>query len=153
MTSGLRMFNRGPGSTGDGDLALVAARTPAALCWIRLDLASAARGGRCPAVLIRVDEGSRLTRLAHLLLLPLARARVERQLARFGGGFSGYAVAPTCDAPMWVYQVDSAAAAYAHSHLMPRGAGWGALRAAIRWWTGCDPAVAGLLLVGVADGD
>jgi hypothetical protein len=104
--------------------------------------------------MITVGDAGRLARLVQLLLLPVARARVERQLAKCGQGASiGYAVAPTCDAPMWVYRIDSAAATYAHSHLMPRGTGWKPLRAAMRWWTGCDPAVAGLLLVGAGDGD
>ena len=103
--------------------------------------------------MIRLDKGGRLARLAQLLLLPLAQARVERLLKRADRAAIAYAMAPTCEAPMWVYRIDSAAAAYAHSHLMPRGAGWQPLRAAIRWWTGCDPAIAGLLVVGAGDVD
>lgn len=153
MTAGSRVFGEHTGF-GDPALVLLATRTPAALCWQRLDVESAIGPGQYPAVMIRVGDAGRLARLAQLALLPLARARVERQLAKYAGGAAiGYAVAPTCEAPMWVYRIDSAAAEYAHSHLMPRGAGWGPMRAAIRWWTGCDPTVAGLLVVGARDGD
>ena len=154
MSAALRVFGCGSAGNRDTAIVLVATRTPAALCWERLDVASALGPGQSPAVMIRVGDAGRLARLAQLLLLPLARARVARELAKAGGGETiGYAVAPTCEAPMWVYRIDSTAATYAHSHLMPRGAGWGPLRDAIRWWTGCDPAVAGLLLVGAGDGD
>ena len=153
MTAALRAFGARPGWRGDAELMLVATLTPAALCWRWLDLESAIGAGHCPAVLIRLDKGGRLARLAQLLLLPLAQARVERLLKGADRAAIAYAMAPTCEAPMWVYRIDSAAAAYAHSHLMPRGAGWQPLRAAIRWWTGCDPAIAGLLVVGAGDVD
>jgi hypothetical protein len=99
--------------------------------------------------LIRIGDAGRLGRVVDWLLLPIARARIEQFLGRGGASAAAaYAIAPDCDAPVWVYRVESPAADYAHSHLLPRGAGRQALRAAVRWWTGCDPAVAGLLIVG-----
>ena len=153
MKALLASFSRRHGMGGGGAVVLVATRTPAALCWRRLERSDAVGPGDSPAVLIRIGDCGRLARIARWLLLPFARARAERQLAAYGvAGAAGYAIAPTCEAPMWVYRVDSVAAAYAHSHLMPRGAGWRPLRAAVTWWTGCDPAVAGLLVVGMSDG-
>jgi hypothetical protein len=153
MSAALRVFGRRYKTAGEAPLVLVATRTPAAACWEPLDIASAVSAGECPAVLIQMSDAGRLARIAQLVLLPLARARVERQLTRWGAaGSTGYAVAPSCDAPMWVYRIDSAAATYAHSHLMPRGA-WGPLRDVLRWWTGCDPAVAGLLVIAAGNGD
>jgi hypothetical protein len=150
MSALLRAFTRRHGARGGAPLVLVATRTPAAICWRRLEIGSTIAPGECPAVLIRMGDGGKLARMAQLLLLPFAKARVERQLARWSAsGVVGYAVAPSCETPMWVYRVDSAAASYAHTHLMPRGTGWKAVRAAIRWWAGCDPAVAGLLVVAV----
>lgn len=149
MSRLLTMIGGRAHATGAAPLVLVGAGTPAALCWYGLDAAATVPAGGFPAVLIRVGDGGRLGRLLDWLLLPVARARVERLLARESVSVSAvYAIAPDCDTPTWVYRVESSAAAYAQSHLLPRGAGWHTLRAAVRWWTGCDPAVAGLLVVG-----
>jgi hypothetical protein len=133
-------------------LDLVASGTPAAICWRGLNGSVPVAANTLPAVLIQIGGCRRPVRIARWVLLPFARARVERLLGRGGASATAvYAIAPDCEAPMWVYRVGSPAATYAHTHLMPRGAGGRLLRGAVRWWTGCDPAVAGLLIVGVTD--
>jgi hypothetical protein len=108
--------------------------------------------GTCPAALIEIGNGSRIARLAAFLLLPFARTRAERLLARCGAVHAtAYAMAPDHRAPVWIYPIHTAAAAYAHTHLLPKGTGWRWLRAAIRRWTGCDAAVGALLVVGHRD--
>jgi hypothetical protein len=145
MNQLLTMVNGRPGATGARAVVLLAAGTPAAFCWRGFDLASPVPGS-CPAVLIRLGDGGRLAKLVDWLLLPFARARVERRLG--ASGTAVYAVAPTCEMPMWVYRLGSSASAYADSHLLPRSAGMRALRPIVRWWIGCDSAVAGLLVIG-----
>ncbi len=148
MSRLLTMIGGRAHETGAGSMVLVGSGTPAAVCLNRFDAATVPPGG-CPAVLIRVGDGGALSRLLDWLLLPVARARVERRLRRDGADAPAvYAIAPDCETPTWVFRVESPAAAYAQSHLLPRGAGWQGVRAAVRWWTGCDPVVAGLLIVG-----
>jgi hypothetical protein len=145
MTRLLTMVNGRPGATSTGAVVLLAARTPAGFCWRDFDAVSPVPDGR-PAVLIRVGDGGRVAKLLDWLLLPFARARVERRLGAARAAV--YAVAPDCEAPTWVYRLGSSASAYADSHLLPRTAGMRALRGIIRWWIGCDAAVAGLLVIG-----
>lgn len=150
MTRLLTMVNGRPDATGADAVVLLAARTPAGFCGRNLDIASPVSGSR-PAVLIRLGDGGRLAKLLDWLLLPFARARVERRLAGRSNVTSRtavYAVAPDCEAPTWIYRLGSPASAYADSHLLPRAAGMRALRAAVRWWIGCDSAVAGVLVIG-----
>jgi hypothetical protein len=150
MTRLLTMVNGRPDAAGPGAVVLLAAGRPAQFCWRDPEVASSAPA-RSPAILIRIGDGGRLAKLLDSLLLPFARARVERLLARRGSTGSRaavYAVAPDCEKPTWVYRLGSPASAYADSHLLPRSGGMRALRAAVRWWTGCDSAVAGLLVIG-----
>jgi hypothetical protein len=150
MTRLMAMVNGRSDAAGPGVIVLIAARTPAGLCWRGLEMGSLAPG-TCPAVLIRLGDGGRLAKLIDWLLVPFARARAERLLGASHTAASRadvYAIAPDCEAPTWVYRVGSPAAAYADSHLLPRGAGLGAIRAAVRWWIGCDAGVAGLLVIG-----
>jgi hypothetical protein len=149
MTRLLTMVNGQPGATRVGSVVLLAARTPAGFCWRGLD--TPAVPGSTPAVLIRLGDGGRLAKLLDWLFLPFARARVERLLAAHGRSPSPaaiYAVAPDCETPTWVYRLGTAASAYADSHLLPRSTGMRLLRALVRWWTGCDSTVAGLLVIG-----
>jgi hypothetical protein len=131
-------------------VVLLAACTPATMCSRPVHAPAVSQEPSCPAVLIRIGDRGRLAQLIDWLLLPFARARAERLLVRQGvaSPVAVYALAPDCEAPTWCYRLDSAAASYAHTHLVPQGTGWRAVRRAVRWWTGCDPLVAGLLLVG-----
>ena len=150
MSRLLTMVNGRPGATGSGAVVLVASGTAADLCWGRL-AAPPPAGGGAAAVLIRVGDGGRVAKLLDWVLLPIARARVERLLARHRTAparAAVYAVAPDCEAPTWVYRLGTPAAAYADSHLLSRVAGLRAIRAIVRWWTGCDATVAGLLVIG-----
>jgi hypothetical protein len=147
MSRLLAMIGGRAHGTGASAMVLLAAATPAAACWHRIDTGAVPPGAR-PAILIRIGDGGRVARLLSWLLLPAARARIERVLGRGGIGTAAvYAIAPDCETPTWVYRLDSPAAAYAQSHLLPGGAKWRAIRGAVRWWTGCDPAVSGLLIV------
>src|SRR5918999_3939214 len=138
MSRLLAILNGRSASAGGESVTLIVAAAPAALCWPGID-AEAPSPDRRAAVLIRLGDRGRLRKIVDWVLLPAARARAERLVARQDSPSPAavFAIAPDCDMPTWVYRVDSPAAAYADSHLLPRGAGPRALRAAVRWWIGC----------------
>jgi hypothetical protein len=135
---------------GDGPRpVLVADGSPVAFCWRGFRSAPAARHGEPLAVLIRIGDTGRLTRLCRWMLLPVARVRARRILAAHAvRRTAAFAIAPSCEAPTWVYELDSPAAVYADANLLPRPAGWRSLRDAVRWWTSCDVSIGALLVVG-----
>jgi hypothetical protein len=103
------------------------------------------------AVALELPHGSRFRRLAGALGLPFGVARAERALARGGAELAGrYGVAPDLDAPTVVYQLGGAAARYAEENLLLGRRSWpvAALCWTLRLWTGCDPSLGAILVVG-----
>ena len=90
-----------------------------------------------------------LVRLVTSVTLSVRLALVRRSFAR-----AGVRVAATCgldpslDAPMCVYELNTAAAAYADRCLRPRGSAQAIRRAFVRWFN-CDPALGAIVVVGV----
>jgi hypothetical protein len=100
-------------------------------------------------VLISMAAEAPLVRIARWLIVPFLRARAKRQLARTGAASVDlYAVGPNLISPVWIYQLQSAAGMYAESHLVPAPDRDGVIRTLIKWWIGCDPAAAGIVVVG-----
>jgi hypothetical protein len=88
-----------------------------------------------------------LRRAATLIMLPLRLALLERNLTRAGCSVTRYAVGPSLALPSVVYEVNSAAATYANTHLLNHGRRLMHVRAAMRWWLSCDPSMGGIVVV------
>lgn len=98
------------------------------------------------AYAIRFDVPA-LTKLVSLAMLRIRIRQVERALVRAGTAIvARYGVDPHLDAPMCVYELNTAAARYADRYLRPRGRGQ-ALRRVIAWCVGCDPALGAVVMV------
>jgi hypothetical protein len=89
----------------------------------------------------------RWRRVAALLLVPLRAARLERTLTRSGCSVTRYAVGPSLDEPSVVFQVNTAAAQYASTHLVNSGRRLARVRAVLQWWLSCDPSMGGIVMV------
>jgi hypothetical protein len=111
------------------------------------EVASRLAAGERLLITIGLMPDGRLRRAATLLLLPLRLALIERNLTRAGCSVTRYAVGPSLALPSVVYEVNSAAAAYANTHLLNHGRRLMRVRAAMRWWLSCDPSMGGIVLV------
>jgi hypothetical protein len=116
----------------------------------RETLSLVAPGGYA-AVALELPDGGRSRRMAAILTLSSRMAAAERTLERCGAEPAGrYGVAPDLRAPTILYQIGSAAARYGEEHLLlsPRPLLASALCAIFRLWTGCDPSLGAVLVVG-----
>ena len=110
------------------------------------------RSGGRSIVLLRLDQ-TYLRRLVRLLSLRLRVASEKRMLLRAGADRCVvYGVFPRVESPTLLYEVDTAAAQYAHTHLICNGNNSGMLRSLLsRVMTciaGCDPSLGAVLVVG-----
>lgn len=110
------------------------------------------RSGGRSIVLLRLDQ-TYLRRLFRLFSLRLRVASEKRMLLRAGADRCAvYGVFPRVDSLRLLYEVDTAAAAYAHTHLIYNGNKSGILRSLLfRVMTciaGCDPSLGAVLVVG-----
>jgi hypothetical protein len=93
-------------------------------------------------------EGSLPARLLTVATLGLRLRRAMRAIARHGAReVATYGVEPRLDAPMFAYELDSAASRYADRFLRPRGSG-AAIRQLIARCFGYDPALGAVVVVG-----
>lgn len=107
-----------------------------------------ARPGDCVAYGIALDTPL-LLRLLTVATMRFQLRSIERTIGRFGGQVLGrYGVDPSLDAPACFFELNSPAAAYAERCLRPRGAGIRLRRFLTRWF-GCDPALGGIVVLGI----
>jgi len=93
-------------------------------------------------------EGSLPARLLTVATLAIRLRRALRAIARHGATeVATYGIEPRLDAPMFAYQLDSAASCYADRFLRPRGSG-AAIRQLIARCFGYDPALGAVVVVG-----
>jgi len=93
-------------------------------------------------------EGSLPARLLTVATLAIRLRRARRAFARNGAvEIATYGVEPRLDAPMFAYQLDSAASRYADRFLRHGGSG-AAIRQLIARCFGYDPALGAVVVVG-----
>jgi hypothetical protein len=86
-------------------------------------------------------------RLRTMIALRYELWRIAREMERAGARPIGrYGVEPNLDTPAFVFELDTAAAAYADRCFRPRGRALLARRCAARVF-GCDPALGALLVI------
>lgn len=122
-------------------------REAASLDWLLPPGAS----GDHPVLVLRLPVG-RAARAAAWTLMPLRMRIASRRMSRAGArAITRLACYPDADSPTLVYEIPSAAARYAERHLLPAGP-TGSLanlvRSVLAAWSGCDPAVGAIVVMG-----
>ena len=111
------------------------------------EAAAKAAAGQYVAYAIALDVPW-LTRLRTLLTLRWQLGRAEAMMERAGARVVGtYGIEPSLTAPTCMYELGTAASAYADRCLRPRGSAvW--LRRGLTRCFGCDPALGGIVIIG-----
>jgi hypothetical protein len=107
--------------------------------------------GGCVGLVIAVVGDSVSQRISRILLMRFHLARTRRSLTRCGAIVVGsFAIGPDLRAPTWVYPLAGTAARYARSHLLSWRTGrlWEASRGVLSIVGGCEPSVAGVIVIG-----
>jgi hypothetical protein len=108
------------------------------------------RGGGQVVSDVILLEGSATSRLWCGITLRAKIRRVKRQLARTGASHCrAFVVIPDLSAPIFIYELNSAASLYASRHLrLPTTGRRKLARAILRFVMGCDPSAGAVVIVG-----
>jgi hypothetical protein len=107
--------------------------------------------GAYVAMALRINGPSRLARLRSLLVLRFRAAALRRALAETGAvDIRHFGLYPDLDEPSLTYELGSVAERHAEWGRLPRSRSWplAVMRGSLRRWSGCDPSLGALVIVG-----